>query len=239
VEAGTFGIVAADRGGILNDHFEQLFIDKAPKGPIVSDTRTAVFAMGTGLSADLIVKSGKQSMVLPTELGKWQIPLVGVGHENYRYEKELFDAVGGVRTPKFEDLASRRGLEMTYKFVWEKMNLRKLGIGKLDGPAIADLSRKGDPVAVEAVTLQHLYLVREAKLAATALGCDSILFALDDAVNDNYIYQQKTDRFKKEFYDFLRPEWMKSIRLYAQVKKENFILMGTAYVATNLAIANK
>jgi glucokinase len=112
---------------------------------------------------------------------------------------------------------------------------QKLDFDELDGAEIAEMSRNGDELAKEAVTLQHLYLVRAAKIASTALGCESILFALDNAVTNNYILHERSDRFKNEFYDFIRPEWMDPIRVFAQVKKLNFNLMGTAYVAGKLA----
>jgi glucokinase len=243
LEAGTYGILSAHKQGILPSYFEQLWPDKAPRGPLVSETRTAVFAMGSGLGVGLLVQTGAAAdpVVLPTELGHLGIPLIGAGHPNFASERALLEHASrhwsdGRYAPEFEDLASGRGLCLCYQFVIEQKVGRKLEFDKLDGAVIAETARAGDELAKEAVALQHFYLIRAAKIAATAFTCDSILFALDNAVLNNYILHVCKERFKAEFYEFVRPDWLTPVRVYSQTKILNFNIIGADYIAHALAV---
>jgi glucokinase len=240
LEAGTYGVLSASDQSIIDNYFEQLWPEAAPRGPIVSDSLTAVFAMGSGLGVGLIVRTNGNSVVVPTELGHLQIPIVGPEHPNFANEKVLFDHASlhwsrGSHAPEFEDLASGRGLCLCYQFVMQRKCQRKISFAALDGAVIAANARAGDKLSKEAVTLQHLYLVREAKLAATALNCETILFALDNAVINNYILHEQGERFKKEFYDFIVPQWLSGKRVYSQTKILNFNVLGTDFMAHTLA----
>jgi glucokinase len=239
LEAGTYGILSAHETGLLPSYFEQLWPEVAPRGPIVSASRTAVFAMGSGLGVGLLIR-GADPFVFPTELGHLCVPLVGSRHPSFAYERALLDFAsshwsGGLHAPEFEDLSSGRGLCLCYQFVVKRETGRVLEFAALDGGAIAELARKGDAFAKEAVTLQYFFLVRAAKLTATAFSCDSILIALDNAVLDNYILHEKKERLQREFYEFVRPDWLKPIRVYAQTRLLNFNIIGTDYIAQGLA----
>lgn len=56
LEAGAYGVIAADELHILDEYFEQLWTNVVQKGPIVSNTRTAVMALGSGVGAAIIAK---------------------------------------------------------------------------------------------------------------------------------------------------------------------------------------
>ena len=85
---------------------------------------------------------------------------------------------------------------------------------------------EGDETAKRAIFLQYQYLFREAKLMSVVLGCESLVLALDDAVKNNWLIHEFADKFKYEFYDYIRPEWMKEVRIYAQKKARDLNILG-------------
>lgn len=242
LEAGAYGIVAAKEMKILDDHFEQMWVHRAPKGPIVSDTRTAVLALGSGLGVGLIVNSPMLSrpLVLPTELGHLQIPIVGRNHHNYKYEKGVFNFISdhyykGMDTIEFEDIASGRGLALSYQYICKKNTGKLLPLESLEGGAIAAAAKNGEKNAKEAMLLNHKILLRASKAVATSLSCNSVVLALDNQVKNNYIMHESSKELEDEFYQFIRPDWMNGIRVYTQTKVLNFNLLGTDYMAHMLA----
>ena len=235
LEAGTFGACAAEASGQIDDHFEQLFTDVAPKGPVLSDNRSCVFAMGSGLGVGLIVKTKllREPLVVATELGHLGMPMVGPLHENWEQEKKLFDFASwkwsnGLYQPEFEDISSNRGVEAAYEYLTRGK--------RLDEATISYLAKEeGDEIAKKALFLQYLYLFREAKLMSVVLGCESLVFALDNAVKNNWLIHEFTEKFRYEFYDYIRPEWMKEVRIYTQKKPLDLNILGANFVAHALA----
>ena len=61
---------------------------------------------------------------------------------------------------------------------------------------------------------------------SVVLGCESLVLALDDAVKNNWLIHEFADKFKYEFYDYIRPEWMKEVRIYAQKKTLDLNILG-------------
>lgn len=123
LEAGAYGVIAADEINILDDHFEQLWTNEVQKGPVVSDSRTAVADLGSGVGAALIVKTlfVKYPLVVPIELGHAQIPTVCANDPGAKEEHELIQHVSehyynGSQTPEHEDTASGRGIQLCYQF---------------------------------------------------------------------------------------------------------------------------
>lgn len=242
LEAGAYGIIAAKNINLLNNYFEQMWPSKAPKGPLVSSSRTAVLALGSGLGVGLIVQPPMldNPLVVPTELGHLQIPIVGPKHPNYEEESNLFNYISnyyykGRDTLEYEDVASGRGLCLGYQYIIKRDTGVTIPMEELDGSVIAGKARKGDKQAKEAVKYQLKFLIRASKAVATSLSCDSVLLALDNQVKNNYVMHELSVEFGNEFYQFIRPDWMKGIRLYTQTKLLNFNLLGTDYMAHKLA----
>ena len=243
LEAGAYGIVAAKEMKILDGYFEQMWTHRAPKGPIVSDTRTAVLALGSGLGVGLIVNSPMidRPLVLPTELGHLQIPIVGKKHQNYKYEKKLFNYISdhyykGMDTLEYEDIASGRGLALSYQYIYHKNTGKMLPLETLEGGEIAAAAKGGDKNAREAMILNIKILLRASKAVATSLSCNSVILALDNQVKNNYIMHENSKELEDEFYQFIRPDWMNGIRVYTQTKVLNFNLLGTDYMAHRFAL---
>lgn len=242
LEAGAYGIIAAKNMRLLDSFFEQMWPARAPKGPLVSSSRTAVLALGSGLGVALIVQTPllRSPLVVPTELGHLQIPIVGPRHPGYAEERALFEYVSsyyyrGRDTLEYEDVASGRGLCLGYRYIVQRDSGVALPMEELDGNVIAAKARSGDRQAKEAVGYQMKFLIRAAKAVATSLSCDSVLLALDNQVKNNYVMHEREAEFGKEFFQFIRPDWMKGIRLYTQTKLLNFNLLGTDYMAHKLA----
>lgn len=242
LEAGAYGVIAAEEQGILSPLFEQMWPEIAPRGKLISDTRTAVLAMGSGLGVALIVKTPivPQPLVVPSELGHLQIPTVCFRHKEYLNEQQLIQFVSdhhynGRQAPEFEDIASGRGLCLAYQFEYDRINQVKIPLDQIDAGEIAQLAQKGDKVARKALLYHYLYFMRAAKAVATTLSCDSVLMALDNQVKNDWFVRSAFDELREEFYHFIRPDWMKSIRVYTQTKTLNFNILGTDYMAHKIA----
>lgn len=238
LEAGAYGIVAADEQNILEPNFEQLFKDKAPSGPVVSQNRTAVMALGSGLGVALIVNNpmSKERFVLPCELGHVQVPTVGRTDPGYRDELDLIDHIsnhyyGGKQTPEFEDLASGRGIPLCYQFFLKKYQNVHKNLENIDSGEVAMLANKGDKAAKSALFWCYKLFTRLAKQVGTSLQCDSLVMALDNQVKNAKFVESISDELKEEFYNFIRPDWMNGIRVYSQTKVLNFNILGCDYVA--------
>lgn len=242
LEAGAYGVVAADENKTIDDLFEQLWSRSAPKGPIVSNTRSAVLAMGSGFGGALIVKAPTLDapLVLPTEIGHAQIPVVGEKDPKSEEEYAIIQHVSnhyyqGKGTPEYEDIASGRGLCLVYQYFYEKNEKKKLPLENINGGDVAQLARSGDKTAKQALTWHYIMFFRAAKAIGTSLCCDSIILALDNQVKNSWFVHAVSDQLHDEFYNFIRPDWMNGIRVYAQTKVLNFNLLGTTYMALRLA----
>ncbi|OHT02149.1 putative glucokinase 2 [Tritrichomonas foetus] len=241
LEAGAYGVIAADDQKIIGTLFEQLWSHVASKGKIVSDSRTAVLAMGSGLGAALILKSPMldDPLVLPTELGHMQIPVVCKEDPTCKEEYELIQHISnhyydGKQTPEFEDIASGRGLCLAYQFFVKKNQNKVLPVDQINAGQVAEQARQGDKTAKQALTWHYKVFMRSAKAVATSLVCDSVILALDNQVKNAWFVNAIADQLHDEFYNFIRPDWMNGIRVYAQSKVLNFNLLGTAYVAEQI-----
>jgi glucokinase len=101
---------------------------------------------------------------------------------------------------------------------------------------IATNAKNGSDKNARLALLWHYKMfLRGAKAIATAMCCDSVVLALDNQVKNSWFVNEISEDLKDEFYDFIRPEWMKGIRVYAQKKILNFNVIGTDYMAHRLA----
>lgn len=242
LEAGAYGVIAADELHILDKHFEQLWTNTAPKGPVVSDTRTAVMALGSGLGVALIVKTPllKAPLVLPCELGHVQVPAVCKEDPGSQEEYDLLQHVsnhyyGGTQMPEFEDLSSGRGIQLCYQFFLKRDQGIHKTVEQIDAGEVASKARDGDKTAKTALLWCYKLFLRLAKQIGTSLQCDSIVMALDNQVKNAWFVDAVSDQLKDEFYNFIRPDWMKGIRVYTQIETLNFNILGNDYMAHRIA----
>lgn len=242
LEAGAYGVIAADELKLLDSHFVQLWKGVAPEGPIVSETRTAVMALGSGLGVALVVKTPllKDPLVLPCELGHVQVPTVCDKDPGSKEEHELIQHVsehyyGGAQTPEFEDLSSGRGIQLCYQFFLKRDEGVFKAVEEIDAGEVAVKAHDGDKTAKNALLWCYKLFLRLAKQTATSLQCDSIVMALDNQVKNAWFVEAVSDQLKEEFYNFIRPDWMKGIRVYSQTETLNFNILGNDYMAHQIA----
>ncbi|KAH0791944.1 Glucokinase 1 [Histomonas meleagridis] len=240
LEAGAYGVIAADKQGILESKFELLFGEAKPGESIINNSRTAVLAMGTGLGGAIIVKSQflDKPFVFPTEIGHLQIPIVcsGLSHKE---EEEMLENLSssfydGKLTPEFEDLCSGKGLCYAYKYLLEKEK-GSTSEAELDPPKIAEKAQKGDKIARDALLWHYRMFTRAAKIIATSLSCGSILMALDNQVKNSWFISQVAEELATEFNSFTRPDWIKNVKCYTQKEILNFNILGADYMAHQIA----
>jgi glucokinase len=237
-EAGAYGIFVMGEQHGLDPLFAQLWADVAPRGPILSNSRTAVLVMGSGLEVALIVQSPllKHPLVVPTEFGHQQIPLVMDKNPGKAEEWELTQFISdfyykGAKTPEYEDILSGRGLRLAYQFFAKKATGE---IVNSDAAEIAHKAQEGDPVARQALTWHYKLFIRSAKDVAIAFTCDSVVLVLDDQIKNWWFVQQVADMLKDEFYSYTHPDWLNGIRVYVQTQFFNFNILGTDYIAHRL-----
>jgi glucokinase len=242
LEAGAYGVLSEGEKGRLEPLFTQLWAERAAPGPILSKTRTAVLAMGSGYGVALIVQSPllAQPLVLGTELGHLQVTQPLEKDPAFAAEKDLLQYVsdyhyGGVHMPEYEDIASGRGLRLAYAYAVKKATGEDLPVDSLDAGAIAQKAQEGDPVAAEALLWHQKLFIRSAKTIATSLCCDSIVLALDNQVKNSWFVFKVSEQLKEEFYSWIRPAWLDGVRVYTQTQTLNFNILGTDYIAHRLA----
>jgi glucokinase len=242
LEAGAYGILATGEKKCLDERFTQMWTDVAPSGPILSDSRTAVLAMGSGYGVAIIVKNAllKEAIVLPSELGHLQIPLVMGKDPTKTEEWEFVQFVSdfyynGTQCPEYEDISSARGLRLAYQYFVQKSTGEVLDFDAIDAGDVAERAKSGDRVALEALKWHYKLFIRSAKEIATTFNCDSVVLALDNQVKNWWFVSSISDVLKDEFYNFIRPDWMKGIRVYAQTSLLNFNILGTDYMAHRIS----
>ena len=242
LEAGAYGVIAGDEQGLCEGRFKQLFTDKAPKGKFIADGRTAVMAMGSGLGAAMVLKTPllTKPLVVPTEWGHMQIPLVCKEDANCQFEQDLIQHVSnhyhkGTQAPEFEDISSGRGLCLVYQFFKQKYDGEKLEYSAIDAGNVAGKAKEGEKAARDALLWHYLMFMRAAKNMATSLTCESIVLALDNQVKNAWFVAEVEKQLETEFYNYIRPDWMTNIRVYAQTEILNFNILGTSYMAQQIA----
>lgn len=209
---------------------------------MISEGRTAVMAMGSGLGAAMVLKTSfiARPLVVPTEWGHMQIPLVCKEDPNYAFEQELIQHVSahyhkGSQCPEFEDIASARGLRVVYQFFKQKYDGEKLDYDSIDAGVVAGKAKEGEKAARDALLWHYLIFMRAAKNMGTSLTCDSIILALDNQVKNAWFVAEVEKQLEEEFYHYIRPDWMTNIRVYAQNEILNFNILGTSYMAHQVA----
>nr|Q9GTW9.1 RecName: Full=Glucokinase 1; AltName: Full=Glucose kinase 1; AltName: Full=Hexokinase-1 [Trichomonas vaginalis]AAG17616.1 glucokinase [Trichomonas vaginalis] len=244
LEAGAYGVIAAYEQSILEENFVQLFTDRAPTGPILAKGRTAVLAMGSGLGAALVTRTPllKNPLVLPTELGHLQIAPNMATHKYFQDEQELIQHIsdhyyGGKLDPEYEDICSGRGLQLAFQFYHKKLTGEVLPLEQIDAGDVAKKAIAGEKDAYNALRAHYIFYLRAAKAIATSLSCESCVLSLDNQVKNHPFVMKIAKELEEEFYEFIRPDWMTSVRVYSQKSILNFNILGTDYMAH--AIANK
>ena len=199
-------------------------------------------ALGSGLGVAIIVKTPliKEPLVLPTEIGHLQVPAVCAEDPNSQEEYALIQHVSnhyynGTQMPEYEDFSSGRGIQLCYQFFLQRDKGQHVPMEQINAGDVAQKAKEGDRTAKAALFWCYKLFVRCAKEVGTSLCCDSLLMALDNQVRNLWFMEAVSDELKEEFYNFIRPDWMKGLRVYTQTKILNFNLLGVDYMAHRLA----
>ena len=234
LEAGAYGLYQMNQVGNPKKYFRKLYGDD---GPIIGRMRTAVMALGSGLGTAILASDPiyKQPIVISTELGYLQVATVLKNHEKYKEEQKLVKHTsdyyyGNVQMPCYEDFASARGICTTYQ-MFSKEN-------DITASKIAYLAQKGEEGAYNSLKSHYLFFTRLAKSVAISLKCDSIVMALSNQVSNDWFIQKITKEMKEEFFDSTKPEWIKDVRVFSQIKEMNFNLLGASYLAQRAITKN-
>nr|AGM32871.1 glucokinase 1 [Coptotermes formosanus] len=231
-------MIDAQMKGKLTSFFEPLWPDKTPKEPIISKTRTMLIDAGTGLGIALIERTPllKLPYVFATELGHLQTSINMMESPQHDSEFHLTQYISdmmydGKQAPEFEDIASGRGIPVVYQYYYNQITGKKIPLNEINAEEIASHAKNGDRIAYKTMLTHHQFLMRAAKAVVTSLSCENVLLALDNQVKNDWFVQREKDRLADEFFNFIRPDWMKKIHVYTQRKLQNFTLRGTVWLA--------
>ena len=227
LESGAYGLYQMSKVGNPGKYFRKLW---GGEGPVIGRNRTAVMALGSGLGTAILAKDPiyNQPIVISTELGYLQAAAVLKNHEKYNEENKLVQHTSkyyynNEQMPCYEDFASARGICTTYQMFSKNDDI--------PASRIAYLAQKGEKEAYYALKSHYLFFTRLAKNVAISLKCDSIVMALSNQVSNDWHIKQITKDMSDEFHDCTRPQWIKDVRVFSQIKEMNFNLLGASYMA--------
>ena len=252
LEACVYGIIYYNNQKKSHEYFEKLW---GPSNSLISKTNTAVLAMGTGLGGALITHDSisQRSFAVPTEMGFLQAIQEGDNYPGIEEERKIIQYTsnhlyGGKHMPIYENLASGRGMVITYQYLLQNQknskaiqnNIQNHSINQKTITAldITNLAKNGDKIALEAMKRHYLFFTRCAKAFASSLKCESVIMALSNQVTNRWFVHTIIPEMELEFKNFTKPDWMKNISVWAQKKDINFNLLGTSYISKMIADTN-
>ena len=220
--------------------FKQLWPENSPKETLTQKdfTRAALLQMKTGLGASIIVKNSFTSkpFVIATELGHIQIPSIN-SEERPLYQFLSNYLYKGSQQPEYEDIASERGISNVYNYYKFKFG-NNIDNSKLPSTVsakeIIQKARNGDKISLKVLSTCFQHFIRAAKSIGVCMSVDTI-FLGRNSFDSNWYMNVADLILKEEFYSFIQPEWIKTFRIYTQVKETNLNLLGVSYMAHNIA----
>jgi hypothetical protein len=140
----------------------------------------------------------------------------------------------GKQIPKYEDIASEKGIALVYQYYCYKETGVKMELSEIKFEDVLLKARNGDKIAYQTMLAHYQFLIRAAKAVSTSFGCDSVILASDNQVKNDWFVQRVKNELHAEFHQFTRPDLMKNIRVYTQAEFQNFNLLGTGLLASSL-----
>lgn len=232
LEAACYGVVALGEASQLGNYFED-FEDAKKAVTSLAPTRHLVLAMGTGLGVGLLLRNGSNFDVVPTEFGHTLITQYGrtypYASEDYEFIKWLGETVWeGQHLAEFEDVCSGRGLHAAYK--WICRNAPEREADKMMPKDIAELAKKGDKMAVDAMFLHYKFLFRVAQNICVGMQTKGVILAGDNQVFNNWFVQSEKERLMSEFKwhpkQNPKDKWLDGIPIFVQTKSVNTNMIG-------------
>lgn len=237
------GIISKNDLSWLTEAIPQIFDDMTSKGCIVSKSRAVVISSKDIFNVVCIMTDNinDEKFVFPVNYGKVQAHYCDEKNKNYDEEKEIFqffsnELYNGKITPTFEDITSYNGLTYLYQFFTRKTNckteLNKTSYIEL----INDALNKKDNYAIMALRTRFRFLLRAAKTITTTLFAETCIIDDEYCLEMSKIFNEE----KKEFYTYVRDEWINGIRLYTIANSAIVNLTGLASLQTiNKPLCNK
>lgn len=232
LEAGAYGVVAANHFKIFSNYFSPMWVGTAANSSTVSelgDGHCLVVAPGTGLGAALIqyhAFSGKYT-VLPLEMGHTSVQSETERDFTAAYAQEM---KRGPYAPEYDDVCSGRGLERLYRYVCNASKSAK---------EISELARRGDTQAMEAVRLYNKFLMRFLSQMAIGFVPRTMVLCGDNAVHNDFYYANpaELEASRKVFLDHSteRMGFMSRVTVMRQKQLGNFNLLGCLYASETAA----
>lgn len=232
LEAACYGVVALGEASQLGAYFEN-FEDSTSKVTTLAPTRHLVLAMGTGLGVGLLLRSGDNFDVVPTEFGHTLFTQYGKKYADSQQDAEFIQWIGenvwgGDHLGEFEDVCSGRGLHAAYK--WLCRNAPEREADKKMPKDIAELAKSGDKIALDAMFLHYKFLFRIAQNICVGMQTKGVILAGDNQVFNNWFVLSEKERFMREFKwhpkQNPKDKWLDGIPIYVQTKSVNTNMIG-------------
>ena len=170
----------------------------------------------------------KKPLVISSEMGYMLVSLFPKKNDMFDQDKKIIDFASnhyynGMESPGYEDIASGRGLTVTYQYISGRKDIK--------AEEISELAKQGDKDAFEAMKLNYIYYTRCAKQLSMGMRCDSILMSLSNQVKNRWLIEMIVSNMEKEFNNYTRPNWIENVSVFSQIEDYNFYLAGTSYMA--------
>ena len=247
------GIISIDEIYGLEDDFLSLWkppaMDSMPQlYPLYFASDAAVvlqFSLGLGAAFIIPMDSTNSYKVISSEWGHSVLQLCGPEEPQYEEELELFNFIRSKKgaAAEWEDVCSRRGLQICYDFeLWKKLNennqqnLRHFSSHKnsIELNQIKEIEKDpNNPIAKKALETHFKFIMRFARTCAVGFKCKSVFISYN-ILNDGLKYFQKNLAIcRDEFMHFTKSEWVSNVLVFFQNSDRDYSALGALFHAFN------
>lgn len=241
LEAASYGILAKHLTDSLSEIFLPLWDEKC--GAISLDGNSVVIFIGDGMGVSYISRSDSKehNCVVSSEAGHSQGYLCSESDPFFETEYEFCRFLsrklhGGSHMPEWEESCSIHGLELIYRFLKHRANVKLERWPKID--EIRAMASSGDADALLAYRIHYRMLIRAAQQMALGIQCQRVFFISEHHVKNMEVVKSFADELKAVFEDHPRSEWLKKITVYTQVKQSQVGLSGGLFLSRVFAAAH-
>ena len=242
LEAASYGILAKHIAGKLPVIFQPLWENARTQRPLSLDGNSAVVWIGDGFGVSFISRneSSQHNCVVSSEAGHSQVYLCSESDPMYETELEFVRFLsrkmhGGSHAPEWEELCSIHGLEIVYRFLKQRADVKLDVWPKIDGIRRMALAGE-DPDALMAYRIHYRMILRAAQQIALGIHCQRVFLISDHHVRNMEVIKRFSDELRMVFEDHPRSEWLKRIAVYGQTSSSQFGLSGGLFLSRIFAV---
>lgn len=237
LQAASYGILSKYVSSTINEIFVPLWKnDSKDQTNITLDGNSGVLWIGDGLGISYICRneSSEHNCVVSSESSHSQCTLCSPNDPLYSTEYELVKFIShkvysGSHDPEWEDLGCLRGLEMTYRFLKQRQEIKFPEWPKYN--AIREMALTDDQDALLAFRLHYRFIVRAMQSFSLGIQCQRMFIISEHHVKNRNIIAKFVDELQETFIDHPRCDWLRKVSIYEQQNSSQFALSGGLFLA--------